>query len=352
MVGTTDFDDVRPEESLSVAGRPLPLPSPPLSSGATETGPDIDGDGGGGGGGGSIVLFYQYKEPMWTDSEFGRALKLFLRICNKHQMKGRGRIAKEGVNCTLSNASPTKMRSFCNSLRDPTVWTINDSSSDNHNDEHDGDRRKRKQKMTLFEETDFKITDGVPSSKLFKSLTVRKVDELVAYGLEGPDKAPSIKKFGGTHLTAIDYHDALKDPNTVVIDVRNAYETAIGTIRPPPGGATLLDPKMRNSHEWPKWLASKETQRQLHGKKVLTFCTGTFSFVRIKIYRPKIVVVLDTSVVDWIGETFRFGSLHDSSISFYRKVTYLLTPFFFFFFAVVVVVVVYLSFDLISNSNS
>ena len=360
MIGTDfddDDDDVRPEESLSVAGRPLPLPLPlpsvqssslPSEDNGTSTGhgpigPDIGygdgggGDGDGGGGGGSIVLFYQYKEPMWTDSEFGRALKLFLQICNNHQMKGRGRIAKEGVNCTLSNASPTKMRSFCNSLRDPSVWTINDSDStsdsdkdkDNDDNEQDGDRRKRKrkQKTTLFEETDFKITDGVPSSKLFKSLTVRKVDELVAYGLEGPDKAPSIKKFGGTHLTAIDYHDALKDPNTVVIDVRNAYETAIGTIRPPPGGATLLDPKMRNSHEWPKWLASKETQRQLHGKKVLTFCTGTLLFFRLQkqksffwfffIYKSKNhFFVLDASVMDPMILLFPF----------YQKDTYLLTP--------------------------
>mmetsp|Transcript_27059 Transcript_27059/g.64647 ORF Transcript_27059/g.64647 Transcript_27059/m.64647 type:complete len:796 (+) Transcript_27059:272-2659(+) len=301
--------DVRPEESLSVAGRPLPLPlqsstSTSTSSGtATTTAATEDAATGTGtvqGTGedsatGSIVLFYQYKEPMWTDHEFGRAIKLFLQICNQHQMKGRGRIAREGVNCTLSNVSPNKMRSFCTSLRDPSVWTINnnddeDDNDDNDNnndvehdahdhdtdgDEHDDDKPKRKpRRKTLFEETDFKITDGIPSSKLFKSLTVRKVDELVAYGLDGPTKAPSIKQFGGTHLTAIDYHDALKDPNTVVVDVRNAYETAIGTIRPPPGGAKLLDPKMRNSHEWPKWLASKETQQQLHGKKVLTFCTG------------------------------------------------------------------------------
>jgi len=58
------------------------------------------------------------------------------------------------------------------------------------------------------------------------------------------------------------------------IDVRNAYETAIGTIVPPTGGATLLDPKLRNSREWPKWLASEETQKKLSGKKILTFCTG------------------------------------------------------------------------------
>lgn len=58
------------------------------------------------------------------------------------------------------------------------------------------------------------------------------------------------------------------------LQVRNQYETAIGTIRPPSGGAKLIDPKLRNSHEWPKWLAAKETQQQLNGKKVMMFCTG------------------------------------------------------------------------------
>ena len=105
-------------------------------------------------------------------------------------------------------------------------------------------------------------------SKLFKSLSIRKCQELVAYGLSG-DKAPSLDKFGGTHLEATDYHTAMQDPNTVIVDVRNAYESAIGSFQPPKNGAQLLDPKMRNSIEFPKWLASPETQEQLTGKTVL-----------------------------------------------------------------------------------
>jgi hypothetical protein len=37
----------------------------------------------------------------------------------------------------------------------------------------------------IFNETDFKVTDGVPMGKLFKSLSICKADELVAYGLAG-----------------------------------------------------------------------------------------------------------------------------------------------------------------------
>ena len=49
-------------------------------------------------------------------------------------------------------------------------------------------------------------------------------------------------------------------PGTVVIDVRNAYESAIGHFQRPPGGATLLDPKMRNSREFPKWINDEKTK--------------------------------------------------------------------------------------------
>jgi rhodanese-related sulfurtransferase len=68
---------------------------------------------------------------------------------------------------------------------------------------------------------------------------------------------------------ADEYHEAMKDPEAVIIDVRNAYESAIGHFQPPESGAKLIDPKMRNSIEFPKWLNSEETKKQLEGKKVL-----------------------------------------------------------------------------------
>ena len=88
------------------------------------------------------------------------------------------------------------------------------------------------------------------------------------------EKAPSLKQFGGTHLEADQYHEAMKDPEAVIIDVRNAYESAIGHFKPPESGAKLIDPNMRNSIEFPKWLNSQETKKKLAGKKVLMYCTG------------------------------------------------------------------------------
>ena len=108
---------------------------------------------------GSIVLFYQYVEdPVWTKAEHKAALKKVVELGNKFDITGRGRVAQEGLNCTLTGR-PHDVRSFCYALRE---W-----------------------KKDLFNETDFKITDGIPIDKLFKSLSIRKATELVAYGLAG-----------------------------------------------------------------------------------------------------------------------------------------------------------------------
>ena len=37
----------------------------------------------------------------------------------------------------------------------------------------------------LFNETDFKLSDGEASSAMFRTFTLRKVEELVGYGLGG-----------------------------------------------------------------------------------------------------------------------------------------------------------------------
>jgi hypothetical protein len=184
--------DNREGGSLSGHSTSLPgFPLPPLSMDYDSSNEEKMG---------SILLFYQYKEPMWSTTEFQKVWKKFRAIGQQYSITGRGRIATEGVNCTLTGASPD-IRAFCRTLREQLD-------------------------PVLFAETDFKITDGIPKSQMFKSLSIRKTDELVAYGL-AHDKAPSIKHFGGTHLNAVDYHKALQDPTAVVIDVSSKLEVEI-----------------------------------------------------------------------------------------------------------------------------
>jgi predicted sulfurtransferase len=214
--------------SISNAHRPLPAPpqdSPPDSC--------------------TICLFYQYKEPAWKTKEHKAALNKVTELATQLKITGRGRCAPEGLNCTLT-ASANDMRAFCYALRE---WD------------------------PMFHETDFKLQDGIPSKNAFRTFTLRKVSELVGYALDGI-KAPSLNRHAGTHLDAPDYHTQMQQQDTVIIDVRNAYESDIGHFQPPEGGAQLLDPKMRTSQDFPKWLNAPETKEKLKNKTVMMYCTG------------------------------------------------------------------------------
>jgi predicted sulfurtransferase len=193
----------------------------------------------------TICLCYQYVEPVWNPKQHRAAISFIIDLAKKHDISGRGRCAPEGLNCTLTGGA-AELRAFCYALRE---WD------------------------PIFQETDFKLTDGLAAKERFKAFSLRKVDELVNYGLEG-QKAPSLQHHGGKHVEATEYHELMAKPNTVIIDVRNAYESAIGHFAPPPGGAELIDPKMRNSSDFPKWLNAPETKAKLQGKEVLMYCTG------------------------------------------------------------------------------
>lgn len=189
----------------------------------------------------TLLLFYQYVEPPWDDETYKMVLKNMEKI--GAELGGRMRVAKEGLNCTLSGTHRA-VTNFCKALRHF----------------HKGE----------FQETEFKLTRDLPKNQNFPSLKVMPVQELVNYGLDG-EKAPPID-YTGVHLEPRDYHKKLAEDNTVVIDVRNHYEAAIG--RFDPSGAEYLDPMMRKSTEFPLWLDRKETKEKLKGKQVLMYCTG------------------------------------------------------------------------------
>lgn len=214
--------------SKSNANRPLPAPPADLPADSC-----------------TVCLFYQYKEPAWKSKDHKAALNKVTEFAKTHNVTGRGRCAPEGLNCTLT-ASANDIRAFCYELRD---W---DPS---------------------FNDTDFKLEDGVDNKNRFRTFTLRKVDELVKYSLDGV-KAPSLNRHSGKHLEAIDYHRQMQQKDTVIIDVRNAYESDIGRFQPPKGGAQLLDPKMRSSQDFPKWLNAPATKEKLKNKTVMMYCTG------------------------------------------------------------------------------
>lgn len=216
----------------------------------------------------SLLLFYQYVQPPWDESTYDKMLKELQKLGTRLGLTGRMRVAKEGLNCTLT-ASHDNILEYCTTLQ-----TL---------------------RPTDFRQTEFKVTQDLPSPQTFRELKVLAVAELVNYGLEGT-KAPPLEQYHGTHLEPKDYHLKLAQDNTVIIDVRNHYEANIGRFVPPTTTANAvnaagtdaatnseppkwLDPKMRKSTEFPAWLDRPETKEQMKGKQVLMYCTGTLRYV-------------------------------------------------------------------------
>lgn len=264
----------------------------------------------------SLVLFYQYTTSesddnnqknlytgkQWDRHQLQRLITYLSAIARHRNIGGRIRVASEGVNATLS-AVDTKHCTAQATLR------------------HLAEDLRRFDER-VFSSTDFKFIDGLPADRHFKEMKILPVQELVFYDI-GEDDAPLVSrnekgltnaestsncKGGGVHLDAKEYHEMLKKDNTVVIDVRNNYETILGRFdgqqtqqqeangKPKSnslegnstsvngGGAEYIDPKMRKSTDFKSWLATPETQEKLSNKTVLMYCTGGIRCERASAY--------------------------------------------------------------------
>lgn len=188
----------------------------------------------------SILLFYAYVKPHWTYAQQNEAIAFIQSTLQAGGVTGRVRVAVEGLNATLSGPA-AGIEIFCNALRE---YQPKD-----------------------FGNIDFKVVHGLQDNKAFKGLKVWPVEELVTYGFD-PKQAPLEQ--GGTHVEPEVFTQMAADPDAVLIDVRNANETAIGRFIPPEGGALPLDPRMRRSTEFVDWVDAN--LGLLKQKKTILMC--------------------------------------------------------------------------------
>ncbi len=96
----------------------------------------------------------------------------------------------------------------------------------------------------------------------FLRMKVRLKKEIVTMGVEDIDPL----KVVGTYVEPKDWNALISDPDTIVIDTRNDYETAIGIFK----GA--VDPNTKTFREFPEWVRQNPG---LHNKpKLAMYCTG------------------------------------------------------------------------------
>ncbi|MFN3701032.1 MAG: rhodanese-related sulfurtransferase [Alphaproteobacteria bacterium] len=143
----------------------------------------------------------------------------------------------------------------------------------------------------------------------FNKFKVRPKKEMIT--LKRPEADPN--KLVGEYVRAEDWNDLINDPEVVLVDTRNDYETKVGIFK----GA--LDPKIKVFTEFPDWV-EQNLDPQKH-KKVAMFCTGgircekassymlAHGFENVYHLKGGILQYLETIPADqseWEGECFVF----------------------------------------------
>ena len=101
---------------------------------------------------------------------------------------------------------------------------------------------------------------------VFRRFKARRKKEIVTNGVTSADPRTSV----GTYVEPDDWNALVDDPDTLVIDTRNCYETAIGTF----DGA--IDPGTESFRDFPQWADTtlRPLIEQNGSKRIAMFCTG------------------------------------------------------------------------------
>lgn len=175
-----------------------------------------------------VLLFYKYQTIEDPD-EF---VTEHLEYCKSIGLKGRVLVGSEGINGTVSGTieQTKKYMDYVHSLPG-------------------------------FEDVWFK--EDLADNFAHKKMYVRHREEIVALNLEDDIDPHQIT---GQYLNPKEFHDALLDEDTIVLDTRNDYEYDLGHFK----GA--IRPEIRNFRELPNWVL--ENKDKFMEKRIVVYCTG------------------------------------------------------------------------------
>ena len=179
-----------------------------------------------------FVVAALYKFVMMEDLPSWQAR--IREICDTAEAMGTLLIADEGLNGTIS-ASYKGMVTFVTWLRSQPAFEM------------------------------IAIKYAIHETKPFHRMKVRLKKEIVTMGC--PDINPA--QNAGIYVEPQDWNKLISDPDVMVVDTRNHYETAIGSFK----GA--VDPETESFREFPAWAKTlSELPDCKRPKKLAMFCTG------------------------------------------------------------------------------
>ena len=174
-----------------------------------------------------IAALYKFVEL----ADFADKIEPLHEHCVAAGIKGTLLLAEEGINGTIAG-SEKGVRSVISYLQE--------------------DERLR----------DLSYKVSFASAEPFLKLKVKARQEIVTMGVSGVDPRQQV----GTYIEPKDWNQLISDPEVVLIDTRNVYETMIGTFE------NAVDPNIRNFSDFPDWVARNPQMQKK--PKVAMFCTG------------------------------------------------------------------------------
>ncbi len=185
-----------------------------------------------------IILFYKFVEIK--DAE--KLRKAHFDFCKNLGVKGKVLLANEGINGSVSG----------------TVEQI---------DQYISELRKDPR----FSDIEFKEEMGIENP--FDKMIVRVRNEIIRLG-EQIDLAKV-----GKYVSPQDFLDSYNDPNTVIIDARNDYESQVGKFK------NAIIPKIGTFRQFPEFIKNLNLPKDA---KILTYCTGGIRCEKASAYMRKV----------------------------------------------------------------
>src|SRR5262245_6796641 len=178
-----------------------------------------------------VAAFYQFAALQ----DFRDLREPLRALCAALGLKGSVLLAHEGINGTLAG-SDDGIAAFVDALQHGELF---------------GGRLDQL-------ELKYSAADAMP----FQRLKVRLKKEIVTLGDASADPTRQV----GTYVDAAQWNAVIADPDTLVLDTRNAFEVAMGTFE----GA--VDPGIKSFGEF-KQFAAEKLDPDKH-RKIAMFCTG------------------------------------------------------------------------------
>ena len=178
-----------------------------------------------------LAAFYQFAALP----DFRELREPLRAICAELKLKGSVLLAHEGINGTLAGSAEA-VAALVEELRRGVLF--------------DG----------RFDNLELKFSQA--SAMPFRRLKIRLKKEIVTLGDAATDPTRQV----GIYVDPADWNDLIATPDTLVIDIRNAFEVAMGTF------AGALDPGIKSFGQFREF-AARHLDPAKH-RRVAMFCTG------------------------------------------------------------------------------